>query len=117
MRLALFLIICASSSPNWYFISISSTLFLVLPSKTSNVGGLIYPLPADEIPTENTLDRLSKNSTWGKFVVGLKVVSDGKSYPISLILLFLIVPILAVYGLSIAPLPVNDATEVIPGKE
>ena len=116
-KFSLFLIISTWSSPNLYFISIPSTLFLVLPSKTSKVGALIYPRPAEEIPTVSNLARASKNNTWGKFVEGLNVGSDGKSNPISLTLLFLILPIEVLNGLIIAPVPVNEAIEVIPGKE
>ena len=116
-KFSLFLIIDTWSSPNLYFISIPSTLFLVLPSKTSKVGALIYPRPAEEIPTDSSLARASKVNTWGKFVVGLNVGSEGKSNPISLILVFLIHPIEVLKGLIIAFVPVREATEVIPGNE
>ena len=117
LTLDLFLITDTWSSPNLYFNSISSTLSLVDPSKTNKVGALIYPLPTEVIPTDSILESEFKNNVWCNIVDGIKVLSDGKSNRIALTLVDLIWPIEVLIGLTIAPLPVIDATEVIPGNE
>jgi hypothetical protein len=64
---------------------------------------VLYPLPKDVIPIDSKEARGSILQIWGNFVVGLMVKSDGKSYPISNNLEFLILPIDLLDDSTIAP--------------
>ena len=90
---------------------------MVIPSKTSNLGEVAYPLPTEAIPIDLIDARFSIFIIWGNPTVGLKVVSDGKLYPTSLILVFLICPIVFALTLIRAPFPVSERIVVIPGTE
>ena len=54
---------------------------------------------------------------WGKEELGLTVLSDGKSNPISLIFVFLIFPIELLETSRIAPDPESVKIFAIPGRE
>ena len=76
-----------------YLKSTSGTSWLVFPSKTTNFGAELYPLPKEEIPIESNDAKGSTFAIWGRETLGLIVWSQGKSNPISLILVLFILPI------------------------
>ena len=90
---------------------------MVIPSKTSNLGAVVYPLPTELIPIDLIDARFSIVIICGNPTVGLNVGSDGKSNPISLIWTLLIWPIDSLSTLTRAPFPVSDKMVVIPGTE
>ena len=67
----------------------------------------MYPLPADTIPTDAREFNDSILTTWGIFVLGFSVGSDGKSNPMLRILVVLIFPIDSLSTDMIAPDPVS----------
>ena len=104
-------------SPSLYSSLISSSLLLVTPSNTKSVGATAYPLPTEDIPIELILANLSIVTIWGNATLGLKVLSEGKLYPILLIFTFPIFPILLLEISRTAFLPYPDVTVVTPGRE
>ena len=95
--------------------------FLVTASITTGFGATVYPLPADTIPTESRELNDSITTIWGMLVLGFSVGSDGKSNPISIILVVLIFPIDWLSTDIIAPEPVlvvpTPTMVEIPGRE
>ena len=104
-------------SPRVYLSSISSSNFLVIPSNTLRVGAIAYPLPTEDIPIDSIRARLSIVIIWGNPTLGLNVLSEGKLYPISLISVLLIFPIVVLEASAIAFLPISEVIVEIPGKE
>ena len=104
-------------SPRLYFRSTSSITFLVFPSRTLSWGADEYPLPPEVIPINSNDANASISTNWGNSTVGLKVVSEGKLYPILLISVFLTCPIDVLTLSIIAPLPTAVVIVVIPGSE
>ena len=80
-------------SPSVYSSLISLSSILVTPSNTKSVGATAYPLPTEDIPIKSIFANLSIVTIWGNATLGLNVLSEGKLYPISLIFVFLIPPI------------------------
>ena len=60
-----------------YAKSASGSLFLLTPSRTTNCGGWLYPLPYDVMPTALRPDSASILIIWGNLDCGLNVKSDG----------------------------------------
>ena len=104
-------------SPNEYLKSTSGMTFWVLPSITINFGAELYPLPAEEIPIEANDAKGSTFIICGRYTVGLTVLSEEKSNPISDIFVLLILPILVLEGSKIAFDPETLTIVVIPGSE
>ena len=104
-------------SPNEYLKSTSGMTFWVLPSITINFGAELYPLPAEEIPIEANDAKGSTFIICGRYTVGLTVLSEEKSNPISDIFVLLILPILVLEGSTIAFDPETLTIVVIPGSE
>ena len=100
-----------------YFKSTSLICCLVFPSKTSNCGAAVYPLPREFIPIDSKEARVSISSIVPKLTSALTVVSTGKLYPILSILVLVTLPIVELATLTIAPAPVPELTVVIPGRE
>ena len=71
--LVFFLISTPSSS---YTSSTSSTSFPVNPSRTTNSGFVLYPIPAVLGVIESNVDSASTLMTVGKNAVGLRVLSE-----------------------------------------
>ena len=76
-----------------------------------------YPLPPELIPINSKDANASMSINWGNSTVGLRVVSEGKLYPILLISVFLICPIDVLAASIIAPLPTEVVIVVMPGSE
>ena len=104
-------------SPGVTLKSTSGTTLPVFPSRTTNFGDTKNPLPNDVIPIDSKDARESILITWGKRTLGFRVLSDGYLNPISLIDMDFIDPISELKVSKIAPLPAEDITVVIPGKE
>ena len=95
----------------------SETILLVLPSRTTNFGGIEKPRPNDVIPIDSIDAKDSIFITWGKIVFGFSVLSEGYLNPISFSTNDFIDPIPVPKVSKIAPLPEPDITVVIPGNE
>jgi len=104
-------------SPKVYLRTISSSNFLVIPSNTLSVGATEYPLPTEDIPTDLITARLSIVTSWGNPTLGLSVLSEGKLYPISLIFVLPIFPIVLLETSARAFLPISEVIVEIPGRE
>ena len=76
---------------------------------------MVYPLPTELIPIDLIDAKFSIVIIWGNPTLGLKVVSDGKLYPISLRWTLLILPIESALTSIRAPFPVSETIVVIPG--
>ena len=63
--------------------STSVNLSLVLPSKTTSLGALTYPLPTEVIATDSNPVWELISTICGRAVVGLTVLSTWKLNPIS----------------------------------
>ena len=100
-----------------YLRSTSLICSFVLPSNTKSFGAEEYPFPPEEIPIESKDFRDLILITLGRVIDGLRVLSDGKSNPIFLILVLLILPITSLSGSKIAPRPSFVVMVVIPGRE
>ena len=94
--------------PTLNFKSTSGTTLLVFPSKTISFGGVLYPLPNEDIPMDSKDRRASIFIICGIPTLGLNVKSEGKSNPISLIFTDLILPIEVPEDSNIAPVPTPD---------
>ena len=103
--------------PNSYLRSTSFINLFVFPSKTSSLGAELYPLPKDETPTKSKDARESIFIICGNAALGLTVLSEGKSNPISLIWVFLILPIDLLEASIIAPFPIKELIVEIHGNE
>ena len=104
-------------SPRVYLRSTSVICLLVFPSKTISSGADEYPFPPELIPIDSKDANASISINWGNSTVGLKVVSEGKLYPILLISVVLNCPIDVVSASIIASLPTDVVIVVIPGNE
>ena len=104
-------------SPRVYLSSISSSNSLVTPSKTLSVGATAYPLPTELIPIDLIFANLSIVTIWGNATLGLRVLSEGKLYPILLIFTFPIFPIVSLETSRTAFLPYPEVIVVTPGSE
>ena len=62
----------ASGVSKLYLKSASLSLALVTPSRTTNWGGWLYPLPYDVIPTDLRPDSASILIIWGSFDFSLQ---------------------------------------------
>ena len=85
----------------------------VFPSNTRSLGAEVYPLPKETTSIESNDDSGSTFITCGIATLGLTVKSEGKSKPISLILVVFILPIDLLVGSRIEPTPSVESTEVI----
>ena len=66
-------------SPKAYLVEISVIWFPVFPSKKSNSGAELYPLPPETISILSNLANESTLMICGKEALGFSVPSDGKS--------------------------------------
>ena len=103
--------------PKVNFKSTSGITLPVFPSNTISFGAEVYPLPNEDIPIDSKDERGSTFTTCGIATLGLIVKSEGKSNPISLIFIDLILPIEVLEGSNIAPVPIPDVTLKICGRE
>ena len=94
--------------PKVNFKSTSEAILPVFPSNTISFGAEVYPFPNEDIPIESKDERESTLITCGIATLGTIVKSDGKSNPISLIFIDLILPIEVLEGCSIASDPIPD---------
>ena len=104
-------------SPSLYSSLISLSWIFVTPSNTKSVGATAYPLPTEAIPIEFIFANLSIVTIWGNATLGLRVLSEGKLYPILLIFTFPIFPISLLKTSRTAFLPYPEVIVLIPGRE
>ena len=105
------------SSPREYSRSTSLICSFVFPSNTTSFGAVEYPLPPEDIPIDSKDFRDCILITFGSVIEGLSDLSEGKSKPIFLILVLLILPIKLLCASKIDPFPSLDVTVVTPGRE
>ena len=103
-------------SPREYPILKSFICSPVFPSNTIKSGAYEYPLPIEVILILPILAYESTFIICGKEALGFKVLSVGKSYPISLSLTFSIVPILLLTETNSALVPSTELTDSISGR-
>ena len=103
-------------SPREYLVERSVISLPVFPSKNIKSGAEEYPLPPEVIVIFSILAKESTLIICGKEVLGFKVLSVGKSNPISLIFTFSITPILSLKDIRSPLSPSIVLIEVIEGK-
>ena len=112
-----FLRISTLGLPRVIFKSTSSTILLVLPSITTNLGSIEYPLPKEVIPTESNVARVSTLIVCGRRIFGFNVWSDGRSNPMLFNLNDFSPPTFDPDASKIAPVPARESTLLTEGSE